>query len=138
VHKWKSSSKLSVISIGSHITLFRTYFDLGSACAKCFQVWIEWINNVETMWTWHLSFPFLIEISLKEIELFLSLSEKTLWEKSPSLLNLSKQWRKRRKSWYDFVVKGERIEILMINFSSSMNLFAVYLALFFHDFFEAA
>lgn len=57
LHKWKLV-KLSVISMGIHVTLFATYFDLGSAWTKCFQIWIEWINNVETMWTWHISLPF--------------------------------------------------------------------------------
>lgn len=46
LNKWKLS-KLSVISKGIHVTLFRTYFDLGSACTKCFQIWIEWISNAE-------------------------------------------------------------------------------------------
>lgn len=70
--------KLCVISMEIRITLFRTCFgfllpsigldfgdgsDSRKAFARCcstkrFQIWIEWINNAETMRTWHFSSPF--------------------------------------------------------------------------------
>lgn len=84
VHKWKLfllfflEKKLCVISMEIRITLFRTCFgfllpsigldfgdgsDSRKAFARCcstkrFQIWIEWINNAETMRTWHFSSPF--------------------------------------------------------------------------------